>query len=321
MPARLRSVPKGLAAPSPSHAPIRPPRLKRGDLVRVVSMSGTFPKSAWIGVRMFAEALGLELQIGASMWKDPGYLGRDPRRRADDFNDAVEDPRVRAILLFRGGNSAAETLPWIDFAALRRHPKAVVGFSDHSSVVMAAHAQANLVTFLLHPSVFGPPSKKLELTIDSFRRILMEGESWVALPSLGTETWRRGTARGRILGANLRVLSYLMGTPYAPPLADRILCWEEIGESVQDLNTIFTQLRNAGAMSSLAGIVVGHLEGIKAREDGFSVREHLLEKFAGPVMKTRAYGHFRPCFALPLGVRAALDAGRKTLVLEEPAVD
>ncbi|HVO29830.1 MAG TPA: hypothetical protein VMV18_03805, partial [bacterium] len=68
MPARLRSVQKGHAAPAASHAPIRPPRLTRGDVVRVVTMSGTFPKSAWAGVRMLTDALGLELEIGAAMW-------------------------------------------------------------------------------------------------------------------------------------------------------------------------------------------------------------------------------------------------------------
>ncbi len=304
-----------------SPTPIRPPRLAPGDVVRMVTMSGTFPKPTWQTARFFADALGLKLEFGKSMSRDPGYLGRDPRARADDFNDAVRDDRVRAILHFRGGNSAAETLPYLDFAALRRNPKVIAGFSDHSSIVMAARAAANLVTFLVPPTINAVPARR-DLTIDSFRRVAFDGEAWIAMPAGGAEAWRKGTARGRLVGANLRVLSYLMATPFRPPLDGAILAWEEIGESLEDVNMMLASMRNAGVLGTIAGMVVGHLEGMKPKENGITGKGLVLEKFAkGPVLKTKAFGHFRPCFTLPLGVTAALDAGSGTLVLEESAVD
>ena len=38
----------------------------------------------------------------------------------------------------------------------------------------------------------------------------MDGEAWVAMPQSGATTWRKGMARGPLIAANLRVLSYLM---------------------------------------------------------------------------------------------------------------
>ena len=72
-----------LATPLPL---VRPPRLRAGDEARVVSMSASFPESSWKTARWFGEALGLKVTFGRSLSQDPGYLGRDPQRRADDFN-------------------------------------------------------------------------------------------------------------------------------------------------------------------------------------------------------------------------------------------
>jgi muramoyltetrapeptide carboxypeptidase len=310
--------------PATHTVPVRPPRLSRGDRVRVISLSGTFPKASWQTATWFGEPLGLKVEIGRSMSKDPGYLGRDPRRRADDFNEAVRDERVRGIFLFRGGNSAAETLPYLDFDALKKNPKVIAGFSDHSSILLAAHRCANLVTFLAPPFLSAPSAGKnsKNLTLDSFRRLVMEGEAWVAMPDLGGKTWRKGTARGRLIGGNFAVLRQLLGTPYAAELDGSILVWEEIGESIENINAMLTHLTNARVLDGVRGMVVGHLEGIPPKENGFTVEEFALEKFAkGPVLKTKAFGHFRPCFTLPLGVMAALDAGARSLVLEESAVD
>jgi muramoyltetrapeptide carboxypeptidase len=297
-----------------------PPRLRPRDRVRLLSLSGSFPRAAVRSARSFADPLGLKLQIGASVSQDPGYLGRDPRRRADDFNDAVADESVRGLLLFRGGNSAAETLRHLDFEALERTPKVVAGYSDHASVVLAVHTHARLVSFLVPPMLLDGPRAR-HLSIESFRRLVLDGERDVELPQAGSETWRAGRARGPLVASNLRVMCDLLGTPYFPRLGGAVLAWEEIGESIQDLNRMFTQLANAGAFERIAGMVVGHLEGVPRKEEGFTVRELLLRSYAGPILKTRAFGHSRPSFALPLGVRVELDAGARRLVLAGPAVD
>jgi len=296
------------------------PRLRPRDRVRLISLSGSFPRNAVRSAHRFTDPLGLELQIGKSVWQDPGYLGRDPERRAADFNDAVADARVRGLLLFRGGNSAGETLRHLDFAALERTPKVVAGYSDHSSIVLASHTRARLVTFLLPPMLFEVP-RPSHLGIESFRRLVLEGARDVELPRAGAECWRAGKAEGPLVASNLRVLCDLLGTPFFPRLSGAVLAWEEIGESIQDLNRMFTQLANAGAFERIAGMVVGHLEGVPRREDGFSVRDLLERSYGGPILKTRAFGHYRPSFALPIGARVELDAGARRLVVTGPVVD
>jgi len=108
-----------------------------------------------------------------------------------------------------------------------------------------------------------------------------------------------------------------MGTPNRPSLDGAILCLEEIGEELQDVNMILAQLRNAGVLGQAKGIVLGHLEGMKKKRKAHCKRLSSREVREGPVLKTKAFGHFRPCFTLPLGVTGALDAAAQTLVIEE----
>jgi muramoyltetrapeptide carboxypeptidase len=299
---------------------LRPPRLRPGDRARVLSLSGAFARSTWESARRFAGPLGLRLSFGDSLHRDPGCLVRDARRRADDFNRAVYDDGVRAILLFRGGSIAAETLALLDYDALRARPKVVAGYSDHSSVVCAVRARAGLVSFLIPPMILDPSRPTRHLSIESFRRVAMAGEAGVAAPRAHALAWRTGRAAGPLVASNLAVLRGLLGTPYLPPLEGAVLAWEEIGESLEDLNMILTHFDNAGVLAGLAGMVVGHLEAVPRREDALTPRTLLLRKFTRPTLKTGCFGHFRPSFTLPLGVRATLDAGAHRLVLDEPAV-
>ncbi len=299
----------------------RAPRLRAGDEARVVSMSASFPPASWKTALWFGEALGLKVTFGRSLSEDPGYLGRDPRRRADDFNAAVKDNAVRAIFLFRGGNAAAEVLPSLDYALLRRRPKVIAGYSDHASVVSATHAQTGLVTFLVPPMLQAPlRGRQRNLSVESFRAQAMAGPPLAGLWGPQAQVWRAGRARGRLVAGNLAVLRNLLGTPYLPALEGAVLAWEEISEPIQDINMILTQLENSGALAKVKGMVVGHLEGVPRRESGFTVRDIVQRHYAGPVLKTGAFGHFRPCYSLPLGVRVELDTGKAFRILE-PTVE
>ena len=100
-----------------------------------------------------------------------------------------------------------------------------------------------------------------------------------------------------------------------------MLAWEEIGESVQDINMILTQLANTGALAKVKAMAVGHLEGVPRSESGFTLRQLLLRHYSGPVLKTGGFGHFRPCFSLPLGVRVEVDTRGRGLTVLEPAVE
>lgn len=52
------------------------------------------------------------------------------KQRLDDLQDAMDDPKVKAILCSRGGYGAVHLIDKLDFTAFREHPKWLLGFSD-----------------------------------------------------------------------------------------------------------------------------------------------------------------------------------------------
>lgn len=299
-----------------------PSRLRPGDTVAVFASAGT---GRWgmeptrQGVA-FLESFGLKVRIGSSVTGTPGYSVRPRQERAEDIMALVRDPEVRGLFGLIGGSTTAEILPLLDFADFARDPKVIMGSSDIAALLLAAHARADLVTYLGENVMWGL-SKARPATRAHFQRTFISPESG-PIPDEGERaTWVSGRASGKLLASNLYTLRGLVGTPFLPDFTGAILAWEELHEDLEDLGHMLNHLRIAGHLEKLSGMVVGHLEGIEVEERGHTQDAFVkfaLEGRAIPVLKMTEFGHYRSSAILPVGARATIDADQKRLVLDEP---
>ena len=301
-------------------APLLPlPRpLIRGDRVGLVAASSALDSGE-------ALAAGLELlrSWGLTIEGDPqallqrrwGYLaGRDGERLAD-LTPAAESSEPPALLAcVRGGWGAARLL--------ERRPPAepgwLLGFSDVTSLLFDRVAQGR------GGGIHGPLLTTLAAEPAWSRerlRALLFGEP---LPPLQGESWRGGCAEGPLLVANLTVATHLLGTPHLPPLAGAILVLEDVGEAPYRIERMLTHWRLCGALQQLAGLAFGSFSGCEDEGDErpaerrFSLDQVLRERSGDlgiPVVAGLPVGHTAGNAALPLGVRALLDADRGELSL------
>jgi muramoyltetrapeptide carboxypeptidase len=164
-------------------------------------------------------------------------------------------------------------------------------------------------------------SKARPATRAHFQRTFIAPEAG-PIPDEGERaTWLPGTARGTLLASNLYTLRALIGTPFLPEFTGAILAWEELHEDLEDLGNMLNHLRIAGHLQKLAGMVVGHLEGIEVEERGHTQDDFVKFALQGqeiPVLKLTEFGHYRSSAILPMGLPVTVDADRKRLVLDEP---
>jgi len=110
--------------------PVKPPRLRAGDTVAVVSTSwggpSVFPHVFDRGVDVLRRAFGLEVRELPSARMAPADLGASPRLRADDLNAAFADPEVRAIVSSIGGVDSVRILEHLNPALAVSDPKILV---------------------------------------------------------------------------------------------------------------------------------------------------------------------------------------------------
>lgn len=332
--AGLLAVPALAAGGSSRTSPLRARRLRPGDTIGLVEPASASAEPFDITlVEEAVAALGLKPKRGKHVLDRFGYLAGQDRDRAADINAMFADPLVSAILAVRGGWGCARLLPYLDYDLIRANPKPLIGYSDITALHMALHAKTGLVTF--HgPNGASAWGKK---SVESFKPLLFDA----AMPTyrnppaaedrLVQRQWRTkiihpGSARGRLLGGNLTVLTALVGTPYLPDFAGAILFVEDIDEAEYRIDRMLTQLGQAGLLKKLAGVVFGQCTDCTDDDRGFgsftlnALLDQHLAPLGIPVFQGAFIGHMPDQFTIPVGVMAEMDASAGTLALLEPAV-
>jgi len=299
---------------------IKPPALKRGDVVRVVAPAGPFdPEAFEQGLGVLRDRLGLVLRMRDDIHARQGYLAGDDARRLAELHEAASDPQARAIWCARGGYGAMRLLPRLEAARLFHPPKVFVGFSD----ITALHVLLNrngLVT------VHGPVVTQLgRLGPDALEHL--EGLLFGGAPPLADRraprpppgrgviagtTLRPGMASGPLLGGSLTVLSHLCGTPWQPVFAGAVLFLEDVAERPYRIDRMLTQLRLSGAMDRVAGIAIGQFTQCDDPDlQGIEVVRRVAWEVGVPTVEGVPAGHEDENYALPFGSMVTVVAPRQ----------
>jgi muramoyltetrapeptide carboxypeptidase len=328
----------GLALPqmaqprTPSHAGLHPPRLRQGDTVGLIAPASSDDQPAHLdNAQATVRGMGLVPRTGphaSAIW---GYFSGTDAQRAEDLHAMFADDSVRAIFAIRGGWGSARLLPLLDWDLIRAHPKLVIGSSDVTALHLAIAARAGF------PTIHGPNvSNHWEaISWDSFWQMAFDAETPLLDGAQGQdrtqERWRittlhPGTARGRLLGGNLSVLTSLVGTPWLPDFTGAILFIEEVGEAPYRVDRMLSQLALAGVLGGLAGVVFGQCMRCTANVPdyaGFTVPDLLgqyLTPLGIPAFAGANIGHIANQLSLPVGAMVEMDAQAGTLRLLQPIV-
>ena len=278
-------------------------------------------------------AMGLVPKPAPHLMARYGYLAGDDKARAADVNGMFADDGVRAVFAVRGGWGCARILPLLDYKTIRANPKLLIGYSDITALHMALAARAGF------PTIHGPNAASAwgKLSWDSFRALAFEGATphyrnpEASEDRLVQRRWRSnvirpGKATGRLLGGNLTVLAALVGTPYLPSFDGAILFLEDIDEAEYRIDRMLTQLKLAGVLGKIAGVVFGQCTDCRASGPSYGgftlgqVLEQHLAPLGVPAFAGALFGHVADQFSLPVGCRAEIDAEVGTIRVLEPAV-
>lgn len=296
----------------------KPAPLRRGDLVGIVAPGAAVdPAEVEGGVRVLEQA-GYRVRVGAAVGRRAGYLAGTDAERLADLHAMFADEAVRAILAVRGGYGTGRLLPRFDAALARAHAKIVVGYSDVTFLLTALVQDAALVAF------HGPMVADLERNPAGARALFaLLGGDRAAWTVAAREIVQPGTGEGLIVGGCLSILVAGLGTPHAIETAGRLLFLEDVNEKPYRVDRMLTQLRQAGKLDGVAGVLFGDMTGCGHAGDAVTVRDVIRDAFASaryPVVFGLPTGHGGGVVTLPLGVRARL-AGERLSLLEPPLAE
>jgi muramoyltetrapeptide carboxypeptidase len=314
-----------------------PPALYRGDTIAIIAPASVPERENVERAVARYEEMGFRVKTFGDIYRHWGYLAGDDETRAEELMWAVADPTIAAIFPARGGTGVTRLLDVLDYSVFRRHSKILAGFSDITALHAALQSQAGWVTFHSpHPNDgIGTEHGFPDLTARTFWRALLaenysgHQEQGYQVPLTDDErtevkTLAGGKAQGRLVGGNLSLVTSLLGTPYEFDMTGSILLLEDVGEAPYRVDRMISQLRLAGKLEVLNGILLGQFTDCEPAEGkpSLTLREIFDDYFGGlgiPVIENFPTGHTNENVTLPLGVEIGLDAdAKKITVLENP---
>lgn len=329
----LSVLPNNLSADKQVNTPeaeqvttLRPARLSKGDTVAIMGMAGAMrdPKTL-SGFIQIMEKQGFNVRVGQTVNKTFGYLSGSDDDRADEFNDFVSNPSIKAILFVKGGWGCGRVLDKINYEQLKKNPKIILGFSDMTSLLNAIYQETGLITF--HGPVGNSSWEKF--TLSSFQEIVCRGGDSFQKPELpqlqSFSTWQSGEVIGELIGGNLTVFCSLLGTPYWPSCTGKILFLEETHEEPYRIDRMLNSLRLAGVFDQVSGVVFGQFNACNAEnpQESFTLEEVVRQQLNGysfPIIWGAPIGHVKDKWTVPIGTQVRLNAQELSLKLMHPAV-
>ncbi|OYU54077.1 MAG: LD-carboxypeptidase [Chitinophagaceae bacterium BSSC1] len=300
-----------------------PPYLKKGDTVAIVCPAGFLSHEKAQTCINTLVAWGFQVKLGKTLGGvQQNYFSGSDAERLADLQAMMDDPTVKAILCGRGGYGVSRIIDGLDFKQFKKHPKWIIGFSDIT--VLHAHLNSVIKTASIHAPMAGAfnDGGAENEWVQSLRKAI-KGQL-TNYSCLANPLNKLGKAYGDIIGGNLSLLVHLIGTASSIKTKGKILFIEDIGEHVYQVDRMMVQLKRAGLLKDLAGLIIG---GFTDMEDttvpfGKSVQECIaehLEEYDYPVCFDFPVSHAKENYAIKIGLPHQLLVGKNKTSLKELA--
>lgn len=301
---------------------IIPPYLNAGDTIGLVCPAGYMPAEKFQACIDVLGQWGFNVRVGNTPGHQFHYFSGTDKERLDDLQQMLDDDSVKAILCARGGYGLSRIIDDIDFKRFVKRPKWIVGFSDIT--VLHAHIFEQYKIATLHAPMAGAfnDGEHGNVYVQSLRNALTGEPTNIAANGNGGN--KEGECEGRLVGGNLALIAHLVGSRSSFNTKNKILFLEDIGEYLYNADRMMIQLKRAGMLDKLAGLIFGGFTEMKDTTVPFgsTIHEILAYHVKGydyPVCYDFPVSHDKENYALKVGVKHRLSVTANGVSLTEKA--
>ena len=232
---------------------ITPDILQIGDTVAIVSTAGKVSLKEIQTSIVLLKQWKLRVKLGVTIDAEDNQFAGNDALRVKDFQQMMDDPKVKAIWCARGGYGTVRIIDQLDFSSFMKTPKWIIGYSDVT--VLHSHIH-NLGVETLHAQMPFEIEDKTDDSINSLKQALF-GESYYISYSSKINIQRMGTVNGQLIGGNLSILYSLCGSTSGINTRGKILFIEDLDEYLYHLDRMLQNLKRNKIFENLSGLIVG----------------------------------------------------------------
>lgn len=281
---------------------LKPPALKQGDTIYILSTAKKISHEEIACAVEHFKSWGLNVLTGKTIGAECNQFAGDDALRRADFQYALDNADVKAIICARGGYGTVRFMDELDYTRFTKQPKWIVGFSDITFLL--THISNTIGIMGLHAHMPIQFERSAPEAIESLRHELFgQKNEYIVAPH---ELNRTGSATGIMIGGNLSILYAITGTRSGINTDGKILFLEDLDEYLYHIDRMVINLKRSGKLQRLAGLVVGgftdmHDNKIPFGKTAYEIIAEHVAPFNYPVCYNFPAGHIEDNRALVIG--------------------
>ena len=303
---------------------IQPPYLKAGDTVAIVAPSGVL-KNRTKEVEQAKSILknwGLHVVVGKHVFSQANHFAGTDDERCEDFQKALDDPKISAVWCARGGYGTVRILDKLDYSKFKQNPKWLIGYSDITALHNQIHNEGIESIHALMCTSLQDDLETINETLSTFKDAIFGKPLSYTLK--GSKYNKAGNTSAPIVGGNLTMLHTMLGSKTSIDTSGKILFIEEIGEYKYHIDRMLQSLKRAGYFENCKGVIFGDMTKIKKNTTlwGTSIEQLILDVLADydfPIVFNMPAGHEKDNRAMILGrmVDLTVNNGQSTIIFKD----
>ncbi|MFI5219016.1 MAG: LD-carboxypeptidase [Bacteroidia bacterium] len=270
---------------------ISPPYLKQGDAIAIISTARKVSREEMQPAIDILKTWGYEVVLGKNLFKQQNQYAGNDAERLQDFQNALDDSTIKAILFARGGYGTVRIIDKVDFSKFKKNPKWIIGYSD--ATVIHSHVHTHFGIETIHGPMAINLSKIANHVLENLKQLLQGQVSDVGWQK--SEINRNGVSKGILTGGNLSLLYALNNTSSDIDTKNKILFIEDLDEYLYHIDRMMTNLKRSGKLKFLAGLIVGGMTEMKDNTVPFGKTAEEI------ICESVAEYNYPVCFNFPAG--------------------
>ena len=295
---------------------ITPEFLQKGDTIGILATARKVDLVSLQPAIKLLESWGLHVEIGKTIGKEENQLAGPDWFRATDFQEMLDNPKIKAIWAAKGGYGTVRIIDRIDFTQFKKKPKWIAGFSD----ITVLHSHLNNMNIeTIHSFMALNAGTAQPQVLESFRKALFGEKLEYHIPTHPFN--KKGTAKGELVGGNLSVLYSVMGSKSEIDYKDKILFIEDLDEYLYHIDRMMMNLKRNGYFDGLKAVIVGGMSSMNDNEipwgkDALEIIQDVLKDYKFPIIYNFPAGHIKDNRALILGKTVSITVNDKEAVVK-----
>lgn len=243
-----------------------PQILKNSDKVAIVaparkiSIPEVFPS-----IQLFA-SWGLSTVLGKSISKGKHQFSGSDKQRAEDFEQLINNRKIKAVFCARGGYGTTRILDLINYDIFLTYPKWIIGYSDITSMLMHIYYKYDIESIHGIMPINITDTEKC-VAYESMKNILFNNRNEISAPYNPNNIC--GEIEGDLIGGNLSVMYSLLGSESFGSTKGKILLIEDLDEYLYHVDRMLIGLKRANKLSDIKALLVGNFTDLHDNEIPF----------------------------------------------------